>query len=131
MKLDDSKKLQRKIIEAMLQILIKARQHFKVLNIKEYPVYKSTHPGWKDIHLPTNGCYDFDNPLSAIEKGTTYYYEFNFMLKNGECTNEQTKDKHKQVVQIDPPDSEIEKIVVNYMPMGSVRGINMFDRKGK
>lgn len=32
---------------------------------------------------------------------------------------------------IDPADSEIEKIVVNYVPVGSVRGINMFNRKGK
>ena len=102
-----------------------------MLNIKEYPVYKSSHPGWKDILLPANGRYDFDNPLSAIEKGTTYYYEFNFILKNGECSNVETKGKDKLVVSIDPADSEIGKIVVNFVPVGSVRGINMFNRKGK
>ena len=33
-------------------------------------------------------------------------------------------------MKIDPVDSEIAKIVVNYVPMGSVRGINFFNRKG-
>lgn len=32
---------------------------------------------------------------------------------------------------IEPADSEIAKIVVNYVPVGSVRGINFFNRKGR
>ena len=77
----------------MLQILVKARSTFKILNIKEYVVYKSTHPGVGNIRLPVNGRYDFDNPLVAIEKGTTFYYEFNFLLKNGESSNPNNKKK--------------------------------------
>ena len=75
----------------MLQVLIKGRSQFQILNIKEYPVYKSSHPGVSNVSLPTNGCYDFDNPLVAIEKGKTYYYEFNFLLKSGEGSNPETK----------------------------------------
>jgi len=113
---------------------VKARGQFQILNIKEYPVYKSTHPGVRNVSLPANGCYDFDNPLVAIEKGNTFYYEFNFVLKSGEGSNPNTKGKDKQVVYIDPGDSEIDseiaKIVVNYVPVGSVRGLNFYNRKG-
>lgn len=77
----------KKVVEAELQVLVKAREQFKILNIKEYSTYKSTHPGVSSISLPSNGLYDFDNFLTAIEKGKTFYYEFNFLLKNGECSN--------------------------------------------
>ena len=109
---------------------MKARGQFQILNIKEYPVYKSAHPGVSNVSLPANGCYDFDNPLVAIEKGNTFYYEFNFLLKSGEGSNPNTKGQDKQVVYIDPADSEIAKIVVNYVPVGSVRGVNFYNRKG-
>ena len=66
----------------------------------------------------------------AIEKGKTYYYEFNFILKSGEGSNPETKGQDKQIVYVEPAGSEISKIVVNYVPMGSVRGINFFNRKG-
>lgn len=80
------------------------------LVITEHLVYTSKHKGAKNIVLPVNSTYDFNNPLVAIEqrKNVNKGQEFNFILQNGESTNLQFKNKKsktKEVVRIDPPDS--------------------------
>lgn len=36
------------------------------LAIKYYTVYKSNRKGVRDVAVPLNGAYDFNNPLVAI-----------------------------------------------------------------
>ncbi len=107
-----------------------ALENKSTLAIKEYTIYKSTHKGVRDIVVPSKQLYDYNNPLAAIEDNTDYA-EFNFILKNGESTNLVMKGKLKQTVPIDPLDSQITKILVNYYPTDYVRGIKMFTTEDK
>ncbi len=47
-------------------------------------------------------------------------------MKNGDSTNLVMYGNNKQTVRIDPPDSQIRKIQVNYNPDSCVYGIKMF-----
>lgn len=101
------------------------------LSIKEYSVYKSNRIGARDIIVPLNNNYDFNNQLAAIENNTNFLEELNFIFKNGESTNLVMRGQNKQTVRIDPPDSQITKILVNYDPTSHVYGIKMFTKEDK
>jgi hypothetical protein len=128
--------LSKLVLDRILQVLQEEKKKFdfstsletaKKLGIKEYAVYKSTSKGTRDISFPLNDKYDYNNPLAAIENNTDYSKsEFNFILNNDESTNLVMHGKNKQTVRIDPPDSQITKIQVNYDPAGCVCGIKLF-----
>ncbi len=137
---EENKNLSKLVLDRILQVLQEEKKKFnfstsletaKKLGIKQYAVYKSTHAGARDIALPLNDNYDFNNQLAAIENNTDYSFELNFILKNGESTNLVMAGKNKQTVRIDPPDSQITKILVNYDPEECVTGIKMYTKEDK
>jgi len=67
---DDNKDLKKVVLERVIKVLNEARVKFdisKVLksaakhDIKEYDTYKSDELGVRDIVLPANAAYSFDN----------------------------------------------------------------------
>ena len=80
--------------------------------------------GKKDWVLPSEQLMKWDNPLTAITKHANY--EFNFVFKNGN-TSDMLQGKATEVVQINPPDSDVRKIVVGYFQSDYVSGFKLFD----
>jgi hypothetical protein len=66
-----------------------------------------------DWEFPAKKDLSWDNPLKAIVNGTVSC-QFNFVLKNGQKSNVATDVSTVNVVQINPADAVVRKIIVQY-----------------
>ncbi len=66
-----------------------------------------------DWEFPAKKNLSWENPLTAIVNGTDSY-QFNFVFKNGQKSNVATDDSTVKVVQINPADAVVRKIIVQY-----------------
>ena len=67
--------------------------------------------GVASIMLPQNGEFRYENYLVAIEY---HQWNFNFILCNGDSTPLLINQANPRVVRIEPENSVVTKIVVNY-----------------
>lgn len=83
------------------------------------------------IHPPTH-LISFDNPLVAIGNNANGSgCEFGFILKDGSKTNAPFCYKDVKIVKVEPEDSAIAKLVVNYDPDDFTTGIRLFTKENK
>jgi hypothetical protein len=54
--------------------------------------------------------------------------QFNFAFKNGDKSNAPMSGQEEPVVSINPADSVIRKVIVNYFPNDYVLGFKLFDK---
>jgi len=93
-------------------------------------VQGSFHPtiqGVAQIVLPENGIFSYDNHLVAIENNA---WEFNFVLSGGNRTNLYINSPNARIACIEPENSIIRKIVVNYDQRDYTTGFKFFNEDG-
>jgi hypothetical protein len=66
-----------------------------------------------DWEFPAKKELSWDNPLTSIV-GDWDSFQFNFVFKNGQKSNVATDVSRVNVVQINPPDALVRKIIVQY-----------------
>ena len=69
----------------------------------------------------------WNNPLTAIQ--TNDDNEFNFVFKDGKTSDAPFSYFYDEVVNIDPLDSIVRKIIVGYDQSDYVSGFKLFDAK--
>ncbi len=78
-----------------------------------------------DWSYPKKESYNFNNYLVGI---VSHGSQFNFVFKNGDKSNAPMFGQEEPVVSMNPADSVIRKVILNYSPDGRVYGFKMFDK---
>lgn len=125
----------KKVFDKFLKQLEPARCIFdfssalnSTLFVRKEQVYKSRHKGESDWSYPKKETYNFNNYLVGIVKNDQ---QFNFVFKNGDKSNAPMNGQEEPVISINPSESVIRKVIVNYHPSYNVYGFKLFDKADK
>ena len=95
------------------------------LYIREVGVGKSTWESSRDLILPANSDFDFENQLVALEYGDGP--QLKFVMSDGERSEVPWHGEESQLFEIDRP---VSKIVVCYLSYSTTYGIKFLTKDG-
>ena len=124
-------------MDSYKKILAEARKKFEQgtpradlkLTIRECEAGKSTRGSQRNLVLPTNNVFDYNNYLVGVEYSDSV--QFKFVMSSGEKNDIQWNGNAGALIKVNPPESVITRILVNYnSKVGVNYGLKLFTKDG-
>ena len=123
--MDSYKKILAEARKKFLQVPLRADLK---LTIRECEAGKSTRPSQRNLVLPTNSVFDYNNYLVGVEWNGNN--QFKFVMSSGEKNDIHWNGNAGALIKVNPPESVITRILVNYSKGGITYGLKLFTKDG-
>ena len=131
----DEKAMKKEIVDGYKKILAEARKKFALgsppaelkLKIREWEAGKSTRVSQRNLVLPLNNVFDYNNYLVGVEYDAR---QFKFVMSSGEKNDIHWCGNAGALIKVNPPDSVITRIQVDYHKGCITRGLKLFTKDG-
>ena len=111
--------MKKEILDCYRKILAEARKKFQhtphaelKLKIREWEAGKSTRASQRNLVLPLNNVFDYNNYLAGVEYSDNP--QFKFVMSSGEKNDIHWHGNAGALIKVNPPESVISKIQVWY-----------------
>ncbi len=120
------------------KILAEARKKFEQgtpradlkLTIRECEAGKSTKASQRNLVLPTNNVFDYNNYLVGVEYSAADDNQFKFVMSSGGKNDIHWYGNADALIKVNPPESVISRILVNYHKTCVTYGLKLFTKDG-
>ena len=118
------------------KILAEARKKFEQgtpradlkLKIRECEAGKSTRVSQRNLVLPANNVFDYNNYLVGVEYSGA---QFKFVMSSGERNDIHWYSNAGALIKVNPPESVITRILVNFLSTANITyGLKLFTKDG-
>ena len=125
-------------MDSYKKILAEARKKFEKgtlradlkLTIRECEAGKSTRVGQRNLVLPTNNVFDYNNYLVGVEWSASRDPQFKFLMSSGEMNDIHWGGDAGAITKVYPPESVITRILVCYHKDSVTYGLKLFTKDG-
>ncbi len=123
-------------MDSYKKILAEARKKFEQgtpradlkLTIRECAAGKSTRASQRNLVLPTNNVFDYNNYLVGVEWSDSA--QFKFVMSSGEKSDIHWIGNAGALTKVNPPESVITRILVGYNKTSVNFGLKLFTKDG-
>ena len=131
--------MKKEIVDNYKKILAEARKKFEQgtpradlkLTIRECEAGKSTRVGQRNLVLPANNVFDYNNYLVGVEESAGCgASQFKFVMSSGEKNDIRWYGNAGALIKVNPPESVITRILVNYHKTSVTYGLKLFTKDG-
>ena len=97
------------------------------LTIRELQAGESTRASQRNLVLPVNSIFDYNNQLVGVEHSA---YQFKFVMSSGEKSDVPWNGYAVALTKVEPAGSAIAKILVCYNKGCATYGLKLFTKDG-